>query len=506
MISTAIHINFERGRGHGIAVATAIAAAALTAFLLCTPGVAGADDSTPTPPTTQVVGGNVVPNLSSEWPFIVALLDENGYQFCGGTLIKPTWVVTAAHCDLTVGGVLIGRKQLSGYGGEIISVIGNIKHPQFTDAVGGSDVRLLKLSRASTYASSALPLASAANDPAAGATAQLAGWGDTYYGEGAGTDDLLDGDVQVESNASCLANYGGYIISSMICAAHYSSAPYVSACQGDSGGPLVYNGGSGLKLVGITSFGINCALPPYSAVFTRVSSFKTWIEGVTGRSLATSVSGATFDTQMLGTSSAEIDVPLVGAGDNPVSVSSASVTNANFKIVGDSCTSVALPADGRCDLRIVFSPTMLGNQAGDLVINSDDAAQPTLRLPLSGMAIQNPNAAVRRPVSVSVKQSGRSTKVGARLTFTLKVSYQVPVGTPGAVACLGSITAKAKISGVRGTPTAAGPVAWSTANCVATIKLRVLKKAKRKRATITISGTGNNVIAAPDGKFSLRIK
>ena len=45
---------------------------------------------------TRIVGGTVAPINS--WPWQVMITDISGKQFCGGTLVDPYWVVTAAHC------------------------------------------------------------------------------------------------------------------------------------------------------------------------------------------------------------------------------------------------------------------------------------------------------------------------------------------------------------------------------------------------------------------------
>lgn len=62
-----------------------------------------------------------------KYPFVVAL-ENSGFQFCGRSVVAPTWVMTAAHCMTNSSGtenilasnlhVIIGRYDLITTGGE----------------------------------------------------------------------------------------------------------------------------------------------------------------------------------------------------------------------------------------------------------------------------------------------------------------------------------------------------------------------------------------------------
>ncbi|KAI9559336.1 hypothetical protein GHT06_016125 [Daphnia sinensis] len=104
-----------------------------------------------------------------------------------------------------------------------------------------------------------------ANSPAI-----ITGWGTTSSG-GSISSVLLKASVTVLDNTVCTSQYGPYFIGAdMLCAA----APGTDTCQGDSGGPLFVSG----VQVGITSWGNGCADPNYAGVYTRVTTYVSWIK------------------------------------------------------------------------------------------------------------------------------------------------------------------------------------------------------------------------------------
>jgi hypothetical protein len=107
----------------------------------------------------------------------------------------------------------------------------------------------------------------------------VSGWGATAEG-GSSAAILQKVRVPIVSNTTCNAAYGGGITANMLCAGLVEGGK--DSCQGDSGGPLVVPDGSGWRLAGVVSFGNGCARPNFYGVYTRISSFTTWITSQVG--------------------------------------------------------------------------------------------------------------------------------------------------------------------------------------------------------------------------------
>nr|WP_026065767.1 serine protease [Actinoalloteichus spitiensis] len=226
---------------------------------------------------TRIVGGTRA--SISDYPWAVYLTNTAGSQFCGGALVAPNKVVSAAHCTINRSAsavrVVAGREDKNGTAGVVASVTSIWNHPDYRSYLIGEDVSVLTLDRDLPYET--LPLATPADTALyeAGTTSKVLGWGATSSG-GAASRYLLEVDVPVTSDATCAGAYSQYNSTAMVCAG-FPEGGY-DACQGDSGGPLVVDG----KLIGIVSWGNGCAWAGYPGVYARVSTYAADIQAQLG--------------------------------------------------------------------------------------------------------------------------------------------------------------------------------------------------------------------------------
>jgi len=242
------------------------------------------------PPATAgiVVGGH--PVEISEAPWAVALSSRDRFggtragQFCGGAVIGPSTVLTAAHCltEKVLGAparlvrdlrVVAGRGDLATDAGREIAVRGVRINPWHDGVTNAGDFAVLTLAEP-LGAESVIRLAGPGNGAyAPGTKATVYGWGDTTGG-GDYANALRAARVRVLPDAVCEEAYPGsvdgtYLAGSMLCAGEADGSR--DACQGDSGGPLVAHG----RLIGLVSWGTGCGRAGSPGVYARVSEVAT---------------------------------------------------------------------------------------------------------------------------------------------------------------------------------------------------------------------------------------
>ena len=258
--------------------ATAVLAGA--AVVLSTTSVAIA------PSSHAVVGGVPITVEESPWQALVIVEPEN--RLCGGSLIDPGWIVTAAHCVSGFAGnqlsVHVGMSLLSERAaGNRVEISEVIIHPSWEPTNFRNDIALLRLAApiATSPRTTTIPLPvglDAATWPGAGTSAAISGWGASEFG-GQPSNQLRRAEVQVltgPGNSECGRYGGNFDAATEICAGLPGGG--VDSCQGDSGSPLIVDVGGTRLLAGLTSVGFECARADYPGIYTRVTTFVPWLQ------------------------------------------------------------------------------------------------------------------------------------------------------------------------------------------------------------------------------------
>lgn len=248
---------------------------------------------------TAVIGG--VPALPGQFPSLVALVqpDQDNYegQFCAGTLVTPTRVLTAAHCVTTTNKqgalvavpparfqVLVGTENLANGTGRRIGVTAVTPNPLFLSPRRvGPDLALVTLAEPVsdiTPARVAGPREWRAWSPASKGVA--VGWGATN------TD--IDGEktrfpaatmttaVPFLPTATCRMLIGDMQGGGTLCMGGRKAR--VDACNGDSGGPVFGRDSLGAPIVvAVVSRGDGCATLFRPGVYAATAPMAHWLAG-----------------------------------------------------------------------------------------------------------------------------------------------------------------------------------------------------------------------------------
>lgn len=232
------------------------------------------------------MGGEVADDY--RYPYAqVSLQDWKGHT-CGGSVVAPDVILSAAHCASAFDKVIVGLYNLSDIAGNMTESFGvstEYRHPQYNDFTTQYDVLLIKLDGNITVVDP-VRINDDTTIPTMSDALGVMGWGATSFASNNVDYPELLHDVELSyiPNIRCRQmkddtglNLGPWLFEDMMCATDDGK----DSCYGDSGGPLVKLGSTSSDepdlQVGIVSWGLECG-GPVPGIYHRLSYTYPWIQ------------------------------------------------------------------------------------------------------------------------------------------------------------------------------------------------------------------------------------
>ncbi|WP_406006734.1 trypsin-like serine protease [Streptomyces sp. NBC_00637] len=245
----------------------------------------------------KIIGGTTTTITTAPWMAQLWYSDDRGTDttsddigfFCGGSVISPTKILTAAHCVkgynwYANGWVITSSTQLMSadgnvHGGTVSLISRQWNHWSYSDTTLDNDIAVLTLETPVTATPVKMTTNTDSASYATGTKATLYGWGRTSSATQDISDTLKTAELPIQSNTACSGFYGAdYLKGHMVCAgtpATGSDTGTTTACNGDSGGPLIVKNAAGEnRIVGVVSWGVeDCVKSGAFSVFSKVSTY-----------------------------------------------------------------------------------------------------------------------------------------------------------------------------------------------------------------------------------------
>uniref|UniRef100_A0A8C4TBJ2 Peptidase S1 domain-containing protein n=1 Tax=Erpetoichthys calabaricus TaxID=27687 RepID=A0A8C4TBJ2_ERPCA len=232
----------------------------------------------------QIIGGRESKPHSRPYMAFLEIETEKDTMTCGGFLINPSFILTAAHCKGRYITALLGvHNRLKPENSmQRIEVQEIIPHEKYNQTTSTHDIMLLKLKRKAklTDKVKTISLPKKGQDIPPNTVCFVAGWGNTKN-NGKDSKVLREVNMTVLDINKCTAAKKYNLMNSVICT---SGAGIKGTCDGDSGGPLVCPVSKRKQAaVGIVSFRYadkqrRCKDPGRINIYTKVTAYQKWID------------------------------------------------------------------------------------------------------------------------------------------------------------------------------------------------------------------------------------